>query len=56
MVMIFTISFVGYDIRALITNPARTAIVLAVIALLWYIGKRIEVKMNMSVGKDDKDR
>lgn len=56
MVMIFTISFVGYDIRSLITNPARTAIVLAVIAILWYIGKRIEVKMNMSVGKDDNDR
>ncbi len=53
MVMIFTISFVGYDIRALITNPARTAFVLLVIALLWYIGKRIEVKMNMSVQKKD---
>ncbi|MBT2678116.1 TVP38/TMEM64 family protein [Bacillus sp. ISL-35] len=51
MVMIFTISFVGYDIRALITNPARTALVLVVIAILWYIGKRIEVKMNMSVPK-----
>lgn len=53
MVMIFTISFVGYDIRALITNPARTALVLVVIAILWYIGKRIEVKMNMSVKKND---
>lgn len=53
MVMIFTISFVGYDIRALITNPARTALVLVVISILWYIGKRIEVKMNMSVKKND---
>lgn len=53
MVMIFTISFVGYDIRALITNPVRTALVLVVIAILWYIGKRIEVKMNMSVQKNN---
>lgn len=56
MVMIFTISFVGYDLRSLITNPARTVIVLLIIAILWYIGKRIEVKMNMSVGKDNNGR
>ena len=53
MVMIFTISFVGYDVRSLITNPSRTAVVILIIAILWYIGKRIEVKMNMSVRKDD---
>lgn len=52
MVMIFTISFVGYDIRSLITNPFRTGIVILIIAILWYIGKRIEVKMNMSVAKN----
>jgi len=28
--MILTISFIGYDIRALITQPIRTAIVVAV--------------------------
>ncbi|WP_210364636.1 TVP38/TMEM64 family protein [Bacillus sp. REN3] len=53
MVMIFTISFVGYDIRSLVTNPSRTAVVLVIIAVLWYVGKRIEVKMNMSVKKDE---
>lgn len=53
MVMIFTISFVGADFRSLITNPARSAIVTVIIGILWYIGKRIEVKMNMSVKKDD---
>jgi uncharacterized membrane protein YdjX (TVP38/TMEM64 family) len=48
VVMIFTISFIGYDIRSLITQPLRTAIVLAVIFLLWYVGKRIEVKLSIS--------
>ncbi|WP_071459102.1 TVP38/TMEM64 family protein [Bacillus massilinigeriensis] len=51
MVMIFTISFVGYDIRSLITKPVRTAIVILIIFILWYVGKRIEVKMNSSIEK-----
>lgn len=54
MVMIFTISFVGYDLQALITNPVRTAIVLVVIFILWYVGKRIEVRLNMSTNPSDK--
>lgn len=52
MVMIFIISFIGYDIRSLITQPLRTAIVIAVIFLLWYIGKRIELKLNINGKKD----
>ncbi|WP_019414449.1 TVP38/TMEM64 family protein [Paenisporosarcina sp. TG20] len=48
-VMILTISFIGYDIRALITQPIRTAIVLAVIVLLWFIGKQIELRLNARV-------
>ena len=52
IVMIFTISFVGYDIKSLVTQPIRTAIVALVIFLLWYVGKIIEIKMNMSVEKD----
>ncbi|CAM3655063.1 TVP38/TMEM64 family protein [Mesobacillus zeae] len=52
MVMIFTISFVGYDIQSLITKPARTALVGLLIFVLWYVGKRIEVKMNSSIEKE----
>ncbi|MEH7097535.1 TVP38/TMEM64 family protein [Neobacillus vireti] len=46
MVMIFTISFIGYDLHSLITKPLRTVIVFIVIFILWFVGKRIEVKMN----------
>ncbi|AZU61205.1 TVP38/TMEM64 family protein [Neobacillus mesonae] len=53
MVMIFTISFIGYDIRALITQPYRTAIVLAVIFILWFVGKRIETRLNKAGVSDD---
>lgn len=52
IVMIFTISFIGYDIRSLITQPVRTAIVFVVIFILWYVGKRIEVRLNISGKKD----
>ncbi|WP_313800598.1 TVP38/TMEM64 family protein [Cytobacillus sp.] len=51
MVMIFTMSFIGYDIKSLITQPVRTAIVGAIIFILWYVGKRIEIKMNISTKK-----
>ncbi|KOP81682.1 TVP38/TMEM64 family protein [Cytobacillus solani] len=51
MVMIFTMSFVGYDIKSLITQPVRTAIVGVIIFILWYVGKRIEIKMNISTKK-----
>ena len=46
MVMIFTISFIGYDLHSLITKPLRTVIVLLVIFILWLVGKRIEIRMN----------
>ncbi|EFV78924.1 hypothetical protein HMPREF1013_00808 [Bacillus sp. 2_A_57_CT2] len=52
IVMIFTISFVGYDIKSLVTQPIRTAIVALAIFILWYVGKIIEIKMNISVEKD----
>jgi uncharacterized membrane protein YdjX (TVP38/TMEM64 family) len=53
MVMIFTISFVGYDLQALVTKPLRTAIVVLVIFILWYVGKRIEVRLNIGTEKKD---
>lgn len=52
MVMIFTISFIGYDIHSLITKPFRTVIVFLVIFILWYVGKRIELRLNKSTETD----
>lgn len=47
LVMIFMVSFIGYDVRALVQQPVRTAIVLIVIFILWYVGKRIEQKLTV---------
>jgi len=52
MVMIFTISFVGYDLKSIITQPVRTAIVGIIIFILWYVGKRIEIKINKRMEKE----
>ena len=51
-VMVFTISFVGYDLLALFTQPIRTAIVILVIVLLYVIGKILEKRLNKKVEAD----
>lgn len=51
-VMILTISYVGYDVRALFTQPVRTAIVAIVIILLYIIGKIIEKRLTKRVEED----
>lgn len=48
-VMIFTVSFIGYDLKALLTQPLRTAIVIIIIFLLWVIGKRLEQRLTKKV-------
>lgn len=52
MVMIFTISFVGHDVRSMLTQPSRAVIVLAAIFILWYAGKKLEVKLNKKTNSE----
>lgn len=47
LVMIFMISFIGYDIQALITQPIRSIIAALAIFLLWLIGKFLEQRFNV---------
>ncbi len=53
LVMIFTISYIGHDIPALLHQPKKTIVVLIVIFLLWLAGKQIEKRMNPKI-KDSK--
>ncbi|MGM0874542.1 MAG: TVP38/TMEM64 family protein [Bacillota bacterium] len=48
-VMIFMVSFIGQDLHALFTQPTRSIIVGIVIFLLWFIGKRVEKRLNMTM-------
>ncbi|OXS57051.1 putative membrane protein YdjX (TVP38/TMEM64 family) [Bacillus sp. V-88] len=54
MVMIFTISFIGYDIISLVKQPIRTVIVVTIIFVLWFIGKRIEIHLNKKMELDQR--
>lgn len=51
-IMIFIVSFIGSDIRALVTEPVRTAIVAVVIVLLWGVGKYFEKRLDKKVEED----
>lgn len=52
LVMISTISFIGYDLKSMITHPIRTIPVAIAIFILWYVGKRVEARMNVTAEKD----
>ncbi|MGN7387083.1 TVP38/TMEM64 family protein [Sporosarcina sp. SAFN-015] len=51
-VMIFTISFIGYDLKALLTQPIRTGIVVGIIVLLWLVGKWLEKRLDRKVEEE----
>ncbi|MFJ8261792.1 TVP38/TMEM64 family protein [Rummeliibacillus sp. NPDC094406] len=51
-VMIFIISWIGSDLRALVTNPIRTCLIITIVLLLWWGGKQVEAKMNEKVERD----
>ncbi|MEH7460010.1 hypothetical protein CON65_17020 [Bacillus pseudomycoides] len=47
LVMIFILSYIGHDLTSFIHNPVKTVVVIGVIFILWYIGKKIEVKLEL---------
>ncbi|ANB56426.1 hypothetical protein GFC29_3557 [Anoxybacillus sp. B7M1] len=55
MVMIFMISFIGYDLAALAKQPLRTVAVIIAIFLLWYAGKKVEARFSLTEKTDKKD-
>lgn len=52
LAMIFTISYVGSDLRALITQPLQTLKLFVIIGGLWLIGKWYEKRLNKKVEND----
>ncbi|MCM3358905.1 MULTISPECIES: TVP38/TMEM64 family protein [unclassified Psychrobacillus] len=52
LIMIFVVSFIGSDLKALVTQPVRTAIVILIIAILWFIGKHVEKRIEKRVEED----
>lgn len=52
VIQLFVISWIGSDLRALVTQPSRTMIVLALIAALWGGGKYVEKRMHQKMSDD----
>jgi uncharacterized membrane protein YdjX (TVP38/TMEM64 family) len=48
LVMIFIVSFIGQDVHALFTQPTRSIIAGIIIFLLWFVGKQVEKRLNMT--------
>lgn len=52
IIQLFVISWIGSDLRALITQPSRTIIVLLLIVALWGGGKYVEKRMHQKMAND----
>ncbi|ETT87834.1 TVP38/TMEM64 family protein [Viridibacillus sp. FSL R5-0477] len=52
LVMIFVISWIGSDLKALITDPIRTGIIVILIGVMWWGGKMAEGHLNAKVEED----
>ncbi|ALC86306.1 hypothetical protein AM499_11040 [Bacillus sp. FJAT-22090] len=52
LIMILVVSFIGSDIKALITQPLRTAIMIGIMVILWFVGKAVEKKIDKKVDAD----
>ncbi|MGE7622529.1 TVP38/TMEM64 family protein [Viridibacillus sp. NPDC096237] len=52
LVMIFFISWIGSDLSALITDPIRTGIIVILIGVMWWGGKKVEGHLNAKVEED----
>ncbi|MFC5531519.1 TVP38/TMEM64 family protein [Cohnella yongneupensis] len=45
-VMIFTLSFLGHDLNAMVENPWRIVMAVAVLVLLWIGGRKLESRLT----------
>jgi uncharacterized membrane protein YdjX (TVP38/TMEM64 family) len=43
-VMIFMLSFIGYDLQAMVDQPWRIVVAAAVLVLMWFGGKKLEAR------------
>lgn len=51
-VMILFISYIGYDLRELLTNPTKLVLSIVAIIAMWAIGKFFERRLNKRVERD----
>lgn len=45
-VMIFTLSFLGHDLKAMVDNPWRIVMAVAILLLMWIAGRKLEARFT----------
>ena len=45
-VMIFTLSFLGHDLQAMVDNPWRIVMAVAILLLMWIAGRKLEARFT----------
>lgn len=46
LVMVFIVSYAGQDLQSLVRKPGKLVVVLAVLAVMWIVGKIVEKRMK----------
>jgi uncharacterized membrane protein YdjX (TVP38/TMEM64 family) len=46
IVMVFIVSYIGHDIFSLIHQPVQLILILTIVGLLWFAGKRLEKRFS----------
>jgi uncharacterized membrane protein YdjX (TVP38/TMEM64 family) len=52
LVMVGSMTYIGYDLKSFFQYPSKTIFMLAIIALMWFVGKIVE--KNLGLQKDEK--
>lgn len=55
LVMIFSISVLGYDIKSFFAEPWKLIVSIIGLVILWFISKSVERRLNKKVEKDLRD-
>lgn len=54
-IMIFSMSYLGSDLRDILTSPVKLAVAGIIIVVLWLAGKAVERRLNLKVERDLRD-
>ena len=50
--MIFLMSYLGSDLRSVLTSPTKLIIAAIIIIVIWAVGKFVEKQLNKKVERD----
>lgn len=46
VIKVFAISYIGYDLRDMIEHPVKLLVLVIIVVILWFVGKRLERWMS----------